>query len=88
MDNRNRPVAALVDFLIKPFEAPPAVKIIPKVVEAFNLFLARVNMTKARDRLDLGKARVKIEDRNKGSEEVQLLVLERYMFTKNVKKSK
>jgi hypothetical protein len=32
-------------------------------------------MTKARDRLDFGKARVKIEDRDKGSEKVQLLVL-------------
>ena len=70
MGNKNRPVTALVDFLIKPFEAPPTIEIIPKVVEAFNLFLARVNMTKARDRLDLGKARVKIEDRDKGGEEV------------------
>ena len=76
MGLKNRPIAALVDFFIKPFEAPPAVKIIPKVIEAFNLFLARVNMTKARDRLDLGKARVKIEDRDKGGEEVQLLVLQ------------
>ena len=65
-DSKNKPVTTLVDFLIQP---PPA-KDIPKVVEAFNFFLARINMTKARDRLDLGKARVKLKDWAKGSEEV------------------
>ena len=47
-------------------------------------------MTKAGDRLSLGKAGVKIEDRDKGGEEVQLLVLttvkNTYKFTKNVTK--
>jgi hypothetical protein len=64
------PVTALIDFLIHPFKAPPAVKVIPKIVEAFNRFFARVNMTKARDGLDLRKTRVKFKDRDKGSEKV------------------
>ena len=46
-------------------------------------------MTKTRDGLDLGKARIKIEYRDKGSEEVQLLVLTTTICsTKNVKKKK
>ena len=68
-------VAALVHFLVIPFKASPAVKVVPKVVEALDFVLCRVNVAQANDRLSFRESGVVVEDGAKRLEKVKVLRL-------------
>lgn len=59
---KRAPVRTLVDFLVEPLKGPPRVKVVPEVVEALNLGLGRLHVSKRRDGLLLGKAALESED--------------------------
>ena len=68
-------VAALVHFLVIPFKASPAVKVVPKVVEALDFVLCRVYVAQANDRLSFRESGVVVEDGAKRLEKVKVLRL-------------
>ena len=68
-------VGSLVNLLVQPLEAPPAVKVVPEVVESFDLLLGGIVVAKAGDRLGLGEARIEVEDVGEGLEEIKVLAL-------------
>ena len=68
-------VAAFVDLLVEVLEASPAVKIIPGIVEAFDLGFGRVWCAESRYRLYLAEARLSFEHRPEQLEELLLRIL-------------
>ena len=68
-------VRSLVNLLVQPLKAPPAVEVVPEVVESFDLLLGGIVVAKAGDRLGLGEARIKVEDVGEGLEEIKVLAL-------------
>lgn len=69
------PIATLVDLLIQIFKAPPTIKVVPKVIEALNLLLAIVILSKERYRLRLAEPRLTFEYSAKLLEKVRVRVL-------------
>lgn len=61
----NSRVGTLVDLLVVPLERSPRVKVVPKVVEPFDLLLAGVGTAKLGDGLDLGEPGLSDKDRAK-----------------------
>ena len=68
-------IASLVNLLIQPLETPPRIKVVPEIVEALDLLLGRIDVSKPRDRLDLGETGVEIEHMGEGLEEIKVLRL-------------
>lgn len=50
------------DILIQVLEGPPAVEVVPEVVEVLNLLPGRILTAERRDRVDLGEAGLRLED--------------------------
>lgn len=50
------------DILVEVLESPPAVEIVPEVVEVLDVFPGRVLAAERRDRVDLGEASLRFED--------------------------
>ena len=50
------------DVLVQVLEGPPAVEVVPEVVEVLDLLLGRVLAAERRDRVDLGEAGLRLED--------------------------
>ena len=66
------PIATLVDLLIQIFEAPPTIKVVPKVIEAFNLLLTIVILAKERYGLRLAESCLTFEHGSKLFEKVRI----------------
>jgi hypothetical protein len=66
-------VTTFVDLFVVPFESSPAVEVVPKIIEAFYLVLCGVYTAKGRDGLDFRETSIKIENWDKGLEEIKVL---------------
>ena len=69
------PIATLVDLLIQIFEAPPAIKVVPEIVERLDLLLRVIVRPQHRHRLLLAEPCLALEHGREGIEEVLLGVL-------------
>ena len=69
-------VTAFIDFLVQVLEAPPAIEVVPELIETFYRFLVVVETAKAGYGLDLAEASLTLEYRAKSLEEVIIHVLD------------
>lgn len=68
-------VATLVDLLVEVFKASPAIEVVPKVVEAFDFLLGRVEFSKLRHRLLPAETGFPLKHRRELLEEERLGIL-------------
>jgi len=81
------PVTSFVDFLVHPLETSPTVKVVPKIIEPFNLFLGSIFGTEPWNRLYFRETGVKVEDRCEGLEKFEVLRLSEMNILSELEKS-